>query len=95
MALKEEFEEHVDKAKTLPESKLTDDNKLKLYGLYKQATGGSISDTTVPAMFDNLKEKAKWNAWKAVEWKSQEEARKDYITMVKQLLAAAAASSSR
>ncbi|KAE8728911.1 Acyl-CoA-binding protein [Hibiscus syriacus] len=90
MGLKEEFEEYTEKAKTLPTS-TTNDDKLILYGLYKQATVGPVN-TSRPGMF-NLKEKAKWDAWKAVEGKSPDDAMNDYITKVKQLQEAAAASS--
>ncbi|KAK5787120.1 Acyl-CoA-binding [Gossypium arboreum] len=90
MGLKEEFEEYAEKAKTLPEN-TTNDDKLILYGLYKQATVGPVN-TSRPGMF-NMKEKYKWDAWKAVEGKSKEEAMNDYITKVKQLQEAAAASS--
>ncbi|KAG2603818.1 acyl-CoA-binding domain-containing protein 1-like [Panicum virgatum] len=90
MGLQEEFEEHAEKAKTLPDS-TTDENKLILYGLYKQATVGDVN-TGRPAFYD-LKGKAKWDAWKAVEGKSKEEAMTDYITKVKQLLEEAAAAS--
>nr|O22643.1 RecName: Full=Acyl-CoA-binding protein; Short=ACBP [Fritillaria agrestis]AAB86851.1 acyl-CoA-binding protein [Fritillaria agrestis] len=83
MALKEEFEEHAVKAKTLPES-TSNENKLILYGLYKQSTVGPV-DTGRPGMF-SPRERAKWDAWKAVEGKSKEEAMGDYITKVKQLL---------
>nr|GEW51459.1 acyl-CoA-binding protein [Tanacetum cinerariifolium] len=38
-----------------------------------------------PGMF-SMAERAKWDAWKAVEGKSNEEAMSDYITKVKQLL---------
>ncbi|XP_039141502.1 acyl-CoA-binding protein-like [Dioscorea cayenensis subsp. rotundata] len=82
MGLKEDFEEHAEKAKTLPEN-TTNENKLILYGLYKQATVGSVN-TSRPGLF-SPKERAKWDAWKAVEGKSQEEAMNDYITKVKQL----------
>ncbi|KAF3447873.1 hypothetical protein FNV43_RR08579 [Rhamnella rubrinervis] len=88
--MQEDFEEHAEKAKTLPES-TTNENKLILYGLYKQATVGPVN-TARPGMF-NLREKAKWDAWKAVEGKSKEEAMNDYITKVKQLLEEAAAGS--
>ncbi|CAA3025560.1 acyl-CoA-binding protein isoform X2 [Olea europaea var. sylvestris] len=88
MALKEEFEEHAEKAKTLPESTSNED-KLVLYGLYKQATVGNVN-TSRPGIF-NMRDRAKWDAWKAVEGKSQEEAMSDYITKVKQLKEAAAA----
>ncbi|KQK19800.1 acyl-CoA-binding domain-containing protein 1 [Brachypodium distachyon] len=94
MGLQEEFEEHAEKAKTLPDT-TTNENKLLLYGLYKQATVGPVN-TARPGFFD-LKGKAKWDAWKVLEGKSKEEAMTDYITKVKQLLeeaTAAAASTS-
>lgn len=40
--LQEEFEEYAEKAKTLPEN-TTNENKLILYGLYKQATVGPVN----------------------------------------------------
>lgn len=40
--MQEEFEEHAEKAKTLPES-TTNESKLILYGLYKQATVGPVN----------------------------------------------------
>ncbi|KAL8141731.1 hypothetical protein V2J09_014763 [Rumex salicifolius] len=83
MGLKEDFEEHAEKAKTLPES-TSNENKLILYGLYKQATVGDVN-TSRPGIFD-MKGKAKWDAWKALEGKSADEAMNDYITKVKQLL---------
>ncbi|KAL0447689.1 UNVERIFIED_CONTAM: Acyl-CoA-binding protein [Sesamum latifolium] len=89
MGLKEEFEEY-EKAKTLPDN-TTNENKLILYGLFKQATVGNVN-TSRPGIF-NMRDRAKWDAWKAVEGKSQEEAMSDYITKVKQLLEEACASS--
>ncbi|CAA3028566.1 acyl- -binding [Olea europaea subsp. europaea] len=87
MGLKE-FEEHAKKVMTLPED-TSNENKLILYGLYKQATVGNVN-TSRPGMF-NMRDRAKWDAWKAVEGKSQEEAMSDYVTKVKQLLEEAAA----
>ncbi|KAK4741273.1 hypothetical protein SAY87_024861 [Trapa incisa] len=89
MGLQEEFEEHAKKAMTLPED-TSNESKLILYGLYKQATVGPIN-TTRPGMF-NMRDRAKWDAWKAVEEKSKEDAMGDYITKVKQLLEEAAGS---
>lgn len=40
--VQEDFEEYAEKAKTLPES-TTNENKLILYGLYKQATVGNAN----------------------------------------------------
>ncbi|KAF3650182.1 Acyl-CoA-binding protein [Capsicum annuum] len=85
---KEEFEEHAEKAKILPES-TTNENKLILYGLYKQAIVGNVN-TSRPGIF-NMRDRAKWDAWKAVEGKSTDEAMNDYITKVKQLLEEAVA----
>ncbi|XP_010478598.1 PREDICTED: acyl-CoA-binding protein [Camelina sativa] len=87
MGLKEDFEEHaveVKKLTTLP----SNEDLLILYGLYKQATVGPV-DTSRPGMF-SMKERAKWDAWKAVEAKSTEDAMGDYITKVKQLMEASA-----
>ncbi|KAH8513719.1 hypothetical protein H0E87_006834 [Populus deltoides] len=64
MGLQEEFEEHAEKAKTLPEN-TTNENKLILYGLFKQATVGPVN-TSRPGIF-NMRDRAKWDAWKAVE----------------------------
>ncbi|MQM13780.1 hypothetical protein Taro_046707 [Colocasia esculenta] len=84
----EEFEEYAEKAKILPEN-TTNESKLILYGLYKQATVGPVN-TARPGIF-NQRDRAKWDAWKAVEGKSQDEAMSDYITKVKQLQEGAAA----
>ncbi|KAK7407054.1 hypothetical protein VNO78_08694 [Psophocarpus tetragonolobus] len=83
MGLQEDFEKYAEKAKTLPPNQ-TNENLLIIYGLYKQATVGPIN-TSRPGMF-NMKDRAKWDAWKAVEGKSKEEAMNDYITKVKQML---------
>ncbi|XP_014519920.1 acyl-CoA-binding protein isoform X1 [Vigna radiata var. radiata] len=86
MGLKEDFELYAAKAKTLPANQ-TNEDLLIIYGLYKQATVGPVN-TARPGMF-NMKDRAKWDAWKAVEGKSKDEAMNDYITKVKQLLEAA------
>ncbi|XP_042437582.1 acyl-CoA-binding protein-like [Zingiber officinale] len=88
MGLKEEFQEHAEKARTLPNT-TTNESLLIIYGLYKQATVGPIN-TSRPGIF-NQRDRAKWDAWKAVESKSQEEAMSDYIAKIKQLLEEAAA----
>lgn len=40
--MQEEFEEYAEKAKTLPETS-SNENKLILYGLYKQVTVGPVN----------------------------------------------------
>jgi len=42
MGLQEEFEEYAEKAKTLPDN-TSNENKLILYALYKQATVGNVN----------------------------------------------------
>ncbi|KAK3019961.1 hypothetical protein RJ639_003008, partial [Escallonia herrerae] len=84
----EEFEEYAVKAKTLPQT-TTNEDLLIIYGLYKQATVGPVN-TSRPGIF-NMRDRAKWDAWKAVEGKSKEEAMNDYITKVKTMLEAVSA----
>ncbi|KAF3934927.1 Triakontatetraneuropeptide [Dactylella cylindrospora] len=63
--------------------KPTNDELLKLYALFKQATVGDVN-TERPGTFD-FKGKAKWDAWKSEEGKSQEEAEAEYIKFVDEL----------
>lgn len=64
--------------------KMTDDELLQVYSLYKQ---GSIGDcnTDKPGMLD-FKGKAKWGAWDKLKGKSKEEAQAEYISLAKSLL---------
>ncbi|KAI9274803.1 putative acyl-coA-binding protein [Phascolomyces articulosus] len=63
--------------------KPSDDDLLKLYGLFKQATVGD-NNTAKPGVFD-LKGKYKWQAWEDLKGKSQEDAEKEYIAFVEEL----------
>ncbi|CAI9573207.1 unnamed protein product [Staurois parvus] len=56
---------------------------LKVYALYKQATVGDVN-TPRPGMLD-FKGKAKWDAWESKKGISQEDARAQYIQLVKEL----------
>ncbi|KAJ3348680.1 hypothetical protein HDU83_001083 [Entophlyctis luteolus] len=58
----------------------TNDELLKLYALYKQATVGP-NNTAAPGLFD-LQGKAKWEAWNGVKNLSQDEAKAQYIAFV-------------
>ncbi|KAI4377467.1 hypothetical protein MLD38_015086 [Melastoma candidum] len=82
LRLREEFKDYAEKAKLLPPS-TKDADKLVLYGLYKQATVGDVH-TSRPGFFSPM-ERAKWDAWKAVEKKNKEEAMGEYIEKVKRL----------
>ncbi len=63
---------------------LSDEKKLEIYGLYKQATIGDIN-IDEPKMLD-LKAKAKWKAWNAVKGKDKETAKAEYVSIVLTLL---------
>ncbi|ODV79076.1 acyl-CoA-binding protein [Suhomyces tanzawaensis NRRL Y-17324] len=79
-----EFNEKADAVKNLTQ-RPSDDELLKLYGLFKQATTGD-NTTAQPGVF-NLKGKYKWQAWKELEGTSQEDAEKQYIAFADELLA--------
>ena len=57
----------------------TNEEKLKFYGLYKQATGGNC-DTAQPwALY--VEERAKWNAWNANKGMTKETAMTKYCEL--------------
>lgn len=60
------------------------DELLKLYALYKQATVGDNTKEK-PGMF-NLKDRYKWDAWELLKGTSQEDAEQQYIELVDQLI---------
>lgn len=64
--------------------KITNDEKLALYGLYKQATTGD--NTTAQPWAVQLEARAKWDAWTSHKGKSTEAAQSEYIELVKTLL---------
>jgi len=64
-------------------SEPANDEKLSIYGLFKQGTVGDCN-TQRPGMLD-LKGKAKWDAWNALKGKSQDDAKNEYIAKVEEL----------
>ena len=73
-----------DSGKEAGMKKITNDEMLSLYGLYKQATAG---DNTAAAPWAvQLEAKAKWTAWTDNKGKSKEAAESEYIALVKTLL---------
>lgn len=87
MSLQEEFEAV---AKQLADNSqiadsLPNDKKLEIYALYKQGLIGDVN-TDRPGMLD-LKGKAKWDAWAAKKGLAKEDAQRQYIELVKDLLA--------
>ena len=62
----------------------TDENKARIYGLYKQAMVGDVNIERPTGILD-FAGKAKWDAWKACEGITQEDARKQYCQYVRDL----------
>ncbi|KAK9679849.1 Acyl CoA binding protein [Popillia japonica] len=84
MSLQEKFDKaaaDVKKLKSLPGN----DDLLILYALFKQGTVGDVN-TDRPGMLD-VKGKAKWDAWAAKKGLSKDDAQKQYIEKVEQLVA--------
>ena len=61
----------------------TNEDKLKLYGLFKQATVGDIN-IECPSFF-NMTGRAKWAAWNEHKGKTMEQAKTEYISVVDKL----------
>ncbi|WP_428420101.1 acyl-CoA-binding protein [Methylibium sp.] len=80
--LKARFEAAVAASKTLPQRP---DNLtlLKLYALYKQATGGDAQGQR-PG-FADMVGRAKWDAWNELKGTGGESAQQDYIDLIESL----------
>ncbi|GAX83219.1 hypothetical protein CEUSTIGMA_g10645.t1 [Chlamydomonas eustigma] len=85
MGLDEDFKAAADSATSdLPES-MSNDDKLAMYGLYKQATVGDVN-SACPNIFDQ-KGRAKWFAWEKCKGQSQDDAKTAYIALIASLKA--------
>lgn len=62
---------------------LSNDNKLEMYALFKQATVGDCN-TVRPGMMD-FKGKAKWDAWESKKGMSKEDAMVGYVKLLEDL----------
>lgn len=82
MELKESFEKAKGHSRELPE-RPSNEELLKLYALYKQATEGNVSGER-PGGFD-FKGIAKYDAWAMLKGMSKEEAMSEYISFVESL----------
>ena len=80
--LKASFEKAVADSKSLPE-KPDNMTLLKIYALYKQATGGDV-DGKRPG-FTDMVGRAKWDAWNEIKGKSDKDAMKDYVALIESL----------
>jgi diazepam-binding inhibitor (GABA receptor modulator, acyl-CoA-binding protein) len=80
--LKAKFEQAVADSKNLPERP---DNQtlLKLYALYKQASTGDVEGKR-PG-FTDMVGRAKWDAWSEIKGTSNEDAMKQYVSLIDEL----------
>ncbi|XP_039198682.1 enoyl-CoA delta isomerase 2 [Crotalus tigris] len=81
----EDFEKAKEQVNLLQDEP-SDDIKLKLYGLYKQATVGPCN-IPKPSILDFIN-KAKWDAWNSLGSMTQDSARQSYIELVSSLVPA-------
>lgn len=68
-------------ADTTTQTQPSDDLRLQFYGLYKQATHGDASEDA-PSWFRVIARR-KYHAWHALKGVSQDQAKREYITLVK------------
>ena len=80
--LKSQFEAAVAGSKQLPE-KPDNMTLLKIYALYKQASGGD-ADGRRPG-FADMVGRAKWDAWNEVKGKANTEAMQEYVDLIESL----------
>ncbi|MFT6055529.1 MAG: acyl-CoA-binding protein [Roseivirga sp.] len=85
MEIQQAFEAAVKISDTLTQ-RPSNEQLLKLYGLYKQSTHGD-NDTERPGGFD-FKAAAKYNAWTNLAGMNKEMAMKEYIDLMNSLKAA-------
>lgn len=78
------FDKAKDDVTTLPQAP-DNQTKLKLYGLFKQATEGDVSGDK-PGMFDFVGG-AKYEAWNQLKGTSKEQAQQQYVALVEELKA--------
>ncbi|MDP1533140.1 MAG: acyl-CoA-binding protein [Rubrivivax sp.] len=81
-ALKAAFDKAVADSKSLPE-KPDNMTLLKIYALYKQASGGDV-DGKRPG-FTDMVGRAKFDAWAELKGKSTEEAMQAYTDLIESL----------
>ena len=80
--LKSRFDAAVAQSKSLSE-RPDNTTLLKIYGLYKQATTGDVTEKK-PG-FGDMVGRAKWDAWNACKGTSTDDAKQQYIDLIESL----------
>lgn len=83
--LKQQFDEAVNYVQNGEGSlEPSNDSKLQLYALYKQATEGDVRGKK-PGLLDVVG-RAKFNAWNELKGKPSDQAMREYVDLLRQLL---------
>lgn len=80
------FEEAFKNAQLIPQSSVPIDQQLVLYGLYKQATSDDSDQFFFRQDSQNIRSAFKLNAWMQVNNLSPEDAKKQYINIINNLM---------
>jgi diazepam-binding inhibitor (GABA receptor modulating acyl-CoA-binding protein) len=80
--LQSDFDAAVANSKKLPQ-RPDNSTLLKIYGLYKQATQGDVTEKK-PG-FGDMIGRAKWDAWNAVKGTSTDDAKQRYVDLIQSL----------
>jgi diazepam-binding inhibitor (GABA receptor modulating acyl-CoA-binding protein) len=81
MSLEQRFKKAVHFVRTAPpRPNSSNEEKLKFYSYYKQATEGDVSIAQPWAV--QLEARAKWDAWNSVKGLSKEQAMEAYVDLV-------------
>ncbi|XP_075238019.1 acyl-CoA binding protein 1 isoform X2 [Lycorma delicatula] len=83
MSLDDDFKTAAESVKNLT-STPSNEELLEIYALYKQGNDGDCN-TSKPGMLD-FKGKSKWDAWNKIKGMSKDDAKKQYINKVKELI---------
>ncbi|CAH1114346.1 unnamed protein product [Psylliodes chrysocephalus] len=85
MSLDNRFQKVADEIRRL-KTKPDDEDLLEIYGLYKQATMGDINRDRSLLSIEDLKGRAKWEAWHLMKGIKQDEAKEQYIYKAQKLI---------
>jgi len=82
MDIQKAFEDAAAKSRSLPNQ--SNENLLKIYGLYKQATEGDVN-IEKPTNFFDIAGIAKFNAWEELKGLTKETAMQKYVDLIIEL----------
>jgi diazepam-binding inhibitor (GABA receptor modulating acyl-CoA-binding protein) len=83
--LENDFQKAVERIRNATGPSKTNEEKAKVYGLYKQVNNGDAKTADQPWAYQ-IVERAKWEAWNKNKGKSKEQAMKEYIDEVNRQL---------